>query len=65
MSPMQAQKKRFTLWFVAWEARMRTLLVGITVAALLAIWSSGTRANLIGDLLSSAAHPAPSQTLSR
>jgi hypothetical protein len=44
---------------------MRTLLVGITVAALLAIWSSGTRANLIGDLLSSAAHPAPSQTLSR
>jgi hypothetical protein len=37
---------------------MRTLLVGITVAALLAIWSSGTRANLMGELFSSATHPA-------
>jgi hypothetical protein len=37
---------------------MRTLLVGITVAALLAIWSSGTRANLMGDLFSAATHPA-------
>ena len=37
---------------------MRTLLVGITVAALLAIWSSGTRASFIGDLFSSATHPS-------
>ena len=36
---------------------MRTLLVGITVAALLAIWSSGTRANLMGELFS-LTHPA-------
>jgi hypothetical protein len=39
---------------------MRTLLVGITVAALLAIWSSGSRANLIGELFS--ATPSPAQT---